>query len=98
MMIKDDYSFYDLMDTVWENAKDTMNTIYENDFEDEFMDLLESMFYETTPTLTEVNDWLSYDWEDIYSALGINGEDEDEEDEDDFEIENEEEEIESEEL
>lgn len=79
-----------LENNCWSGAIDTLNKIREWNMEDQFMDYLEDMFYlgEDIPTLTELNDFLWFDDEMIFSDLGIT----DEEEEDDFWEEDEEEE------
>ena len=69
MYIKEDYSFTDLQNACWSGAENTLNTIMEHDCVDAFMDLLEEIFDE--PTLTEVNDFLRFEYDYIYSVLGI---------------------------
>lgn len=73
MVIKEDYSFTDLQNACWSGAENTLNTIMEHDCEDAFMDLLEEIFDE--PTLTEVNDFLRFEYDYIYNVLGIKEED-----------------------
>lgn len=74
MYIKQDMDFNDLMENCWSGAIDTLTTIEEHDKEDEFMEHLKDVFgfyYDNVPTMTEVNDYLWFDWEDIFEALGI---------------------------
>lgn len=63
MEIQNDYNFSDLYEAVWGNAEDLLKKVNEFGYEDEFMAWLEESFsaYEDVPTLTEVNDYLSYD-------------------------------------
>ena len=81
MEIKQDMDFNDLQNNCWGQASSVLDEIYEADKEDELMSYLEDIFFDDIPTLTEVNDVLAYDWEQIYSDLGIS-DDEDDEDED----------------
>lgn len=70
----------------WGGAIDTLNTIEEHNKEDELMDYLEEIWFESAfeiPTLTELNDFLWFDDETIFEGLGI-GEDDEDEDEDEF--------------
>lgn len=69
MYIKVDYDFNDLMDNCWSGAEETLKVIEENGKEDAFMELLEESFDEST--LTEVNDFLRFEYDYIYSVLGI---------------------------
>lgn len=75
-----------LLNNCWSGAIDTLNTIMEYNKEDEFMDYLEEMFFESSyeiPTMTELNDFLWFDDQTIFEDLGIN-EDDDEEDYEDL--------------
>lgn len=73
MEIKKDYSVYQLYCEAWSGAEEILSTIMDYDKEDEFLTLFEEVFYDDIPSLTEVNDWLRFDWEDIFSYLGIEG-------------------------
>ena len=81
MIIKNDYDVYHLMCECWSGAEDTLRAIMHHDLEDEFMDYFDAIWGDEIPTLTQVNDWLRFDWEDIFNDLGIN--DDEIEDEDD---------------
>lgn len=89
--VKATLDFDDLMDKCWSGAIDTLNTIRENDKEDELMSFLSMDIFSDTPDLTEVNDLLWFDDEWIFEQLGIDtdsedeDEDEEEDDEDDVE-------------
>lgn len=73
MEIKKDYSVYQLYCEAWGGAEEILSTIMDYDKEDEFLTLFEEVFYDDIPSLTEVNDWLRFDWEDIFSYLDIEG-------------------------
>lgn len=90
MEIKQDMDFNDLQNNCWGQASSVLDEIYEADKEDELMSYLEDIFFDDIPTLTEVNDVLAYDWEQIYSDLGISDEDYDEDEDEDDDDENEE--------
>lgn len=83
MYIKQDMGFNGLMENCWCGAIDTLKTIEENDMEEEFMEHLEEVFElafdDNIPTLTEINDYIRFEWEEIYKALGISETEEDEE-------------------
>lgn len=70
MEIKKDYNFNDLKKNSWSGAIDTLETIEENEKEEELMTLLENIF-EDMPTETEVNDFLWFDDDFIFEELGI---------------------------
>ena len=55
----------------WSGALDTLKDIEEAGKEDELMYLLEDIFYDTTPTETEVNDFLWFERDSIYESLGL---------------------------
>ena len=73
--IKKEMNFTDLLDNSWSGAIDTLRTIMENDKEEELMSLLYQTF-EDKATETELNDYLRFEWKEIFQLLDIN-EDED---------------------
>lgn len=81
MYIKQEMDFNDLMNNCWGGAIDTLNTINEWNKENELMEHLKDIFssyFDNIPTMTEVNDYLRFEDEGIFEALGIS-ESEDEE-------------------
>lgn len=81
MYVKQDVNFYDLQENCWSGALDTFKTIEEHNKEDELMAHLEDVFgvyFGNVPEMTEVNDYLWFEDEAIFEALGIS-ETEDEE-------------------
>lgn len=77
MYVKTEMDFQDLMNECWSGATDTLETIEEAGKEEELMDYLEEMFPDM-PDLTELNDFLWFEDETIFSDLGIDiDEDED---------------------
>lgn len=85
MEIKSDFDFRRLQNNCWSGALDTLITVYNNDKEDELMDLLEMTFEYDIPTLTEVNDFLWFEDEFIFEQLGISTDENDDEDDDEEE-------------
>ena len=77
--VKNEMSFEDLKNNCWSGAVDTLQVIEENGKEEELMLLLDEIFLESIPTMTEVNDFLWFDDEMIYESLGIIEEEEEEE-------------------
>ena len=73
--VKKEMSFQDLINNSWNGAIDTLETIEENDKEEELMFLLYQTF-EDNATETEVNDYLWFNSDEIFQLLDIN-EDED---------------------
>lgn len=66
-----DYDFYELQENCWSGAIDTLNTIEEHDLEDEFMQFLEEYFCDSTPSMTELNDFIRYEDEFIFENIGL---------------------------
>ena len=83
-VIKEIDSFNDLMKNSWSGAIDTLQDIVNANLEEEFMENLENMYFlGETPTDTELNDFIWFERDTIYSDLGLNnnGELEEEEEE-----------------
>ena len=70
MYVKNDLDFNDLENECWE-CDSVLDAISENNKEEEFMDLLEEEFGDDIPTMTEVNDFIRFDDDFIFDALGI---------------------------
>ena len=85
MYVKQDMDFNDLMNNCWSGAIDTLRTVEENGKEDELISHLEEIFesyFDNVPTMTEVNDYLWFEDEEIFEALGISETEEEEEEQD----------------
>lgn len=82
MYIKQDMDFNDLINNCWSGAIDTLKIIEEHDKEKELMEYLEEIFEtsfdDNVPTMTEVNDYLWFEDEAIFEALGISETEEEE--------------------
>ena len=55
----------------WSGAVDTLETIREHNRLDDLEYMIEELFYDRTPTETEINDFLWFEDEYIYEHLGI---------------------------
>lgn len=78
MKIYKDYDFNDLMKACWGGAVDTLKTIEENNMENELINYLFFYILEgEIPTMTELNDFLWFEDEYVFEALGITKEEED---------------------
>lgn len=69
--------FYNLFENSWSGAKDTLEDIIKAELEDEFMEHLEMVFgADEEITDTELNDYIWFERDEIYSSLGLdeNGE------------------------
>ena len=71
MEIKQDMDFGDLENLCWGQARKILEEISDAGKEDALMSYLEDTFYGDIPTLTEVNDLLAYDWENVYKDIGM---------------------------
>lgn len=71
MEIKQDMDFRDLENNCWGQATTVLREISDADKEDALMSCLEEIFYDDIPTLTEVNDVLAFDWENVYKIIGM---------------------------
>lgn len=72
MYVKIEMDYRTLKNNSWSGALDTLKDIEEADKEDELMYLLEEIvFADTTPTETEVNDFLWFERDYIYESLGL---------------------------
>lgn len=71
MEIKQDMDFGDLENLCWGQARKILEEISDADKENALMSYLEDTFYGDIPTLTEVNDVLAYDWENVYKDIGM---------------------------
>lgn len=81
--VKKELDFSDLQRECWSGAVNTLETIAEHDKEDALMILLEEIYCDEIPTMTEINDILRFDDEWLFDSLGIDPDDDDEEDEED---------------
>ena len=80
MKVCKELDFSDLMRECWSGAIDTLETIAEHDKEDALMMLLEEIYCDEVPTMTEINDNLRFDDEYLFDSLGIDLEDDEDDD------------------
>lgn len=83
----DKNDFSKLYDNSWSGARQTLDDISNADLEEEFMDYLEGLFGEEEVEDTTLNDYIWFERDEIYEALGLdeNGElPKEDEDDDDF--------------
>lgn len=74
MYIKKDIDFNDIYYNCWGGAKYTVQRISDENKEDELMNLLEEIFNDGEPTVSEINAFLWFDPDYIYECLGISDE------------------------
>ena len=83
--IKMELDFSDLQKQCWSGAIDTLNKIAEANKESDFMAYLEELYFKDEPTMTEINDFLWFQSEDVFDIVGLDedgNEPEEEEEED----------------
>ena len=78
LKVKQEMNFEDLKNNCWSGAINTLQRVEEEGKEEELMNHLEDIFYDSTPTMTDLNDYLWFEDESIYDALGIIEEEEEE--------------------
>ena len=67
------HDFYELYENSWSGARDTMEKIIEHEKEEEFMDLLNDVYFVDYEEIedVELNDFIWHDRETIYNDLGL---------------------------
>ena len=72
--VKKELDFNDLLTELWE-CDFVLGAVTNNDLEEEFMEHIESMFFMSdcdVPTITELNDYVRFEWENIFDSIGLN--------------------------
>lgn len=85
MEIRMEIGINELYDMSWSGGRDTLDTIFEHDKEEELMNLLEEVFCDEVPSDTEVNDFLWFEHDMIYEHCGLDENGEEPMDEDEIE-------------
>ena len=68
--VKQEMDFDDIRKSAWGQAVEVLDEIYKAGMENELMTYLEDIFNEGVDR-TELNDLLAYDWEWVYSQIGM---------------------------
>jgi hypothetical protein len=71
--VKQHLDYRELLELIWQCGY-TIDKIEEHNVIDEFMDLLDTVFDDNEknpPTLTELNDFIRFETDFIFEALGI---------------------------
>ena len=68
--VKQEMGFNEILNTAWGQAVDVLKEIYKAGMQNELMEYLEDIFNEGVDR-TELNDLLAYDWEWVYSQIGM---------------------------
>ena len=81
LKVIEEYDFETLYTNSWGQARDILLEIDEEDMSEELMDFLEDLYPEGADAI-ELNDLLAYDWEWVYSQIGMPIDDDEDEEED----------------
>lgn len=68
--VKQNMDFYDILKNAWGQAVEVLKEIEKEGMQNELMAYLEDIFNEGVD-IVELNDLLSYDWEWVYSQIGM---------------------------
>lgn len=79
--VTQEMDFTDIWSTAWGQAYNILEEIWNANKVEELMNLLEEVFPDEADR-TELNDLLAYDWEWVYSQIGMPIDDDEEEEED----------------
>lgn len=66
--VRKEYEFEnirDILEQSWSGAKDTLEEVIEQGRENEAMQIIEDAFFESTPTLTQLNDFIWFELAEI---------------------------------
>lgn len=66
--VRKEYEFEnirDILENSWDGAKDTLEEVIEQGRENEAMQIIEDAFFESTPTLTQLNDFIWFELPEI---------------------------------
>ena len=70
LKVIEEYDFDTLYNNSWGQSVMVLNEIDEADMSEELMDFLEDLYPDGADAI-ELNDLLSYDWEWVYSQIGM---------------------------
>ena len=68
--VKQEMDFYDIRKSAWGQAVGVLKETQKAGMQNELMEYLEDIFNEDVDR-TELNDLLAYDWEWVYSQIGM---------------------------
>lgn len=68
--VKQNMDFYDILKNAWGQAVEVLREIEKEGMQNELMTYLEDIFNEGVD-IVELNDLLAYDWEWVYSQIGM---------------------------
>ena len=68
--VKQEMDFDDIRKSAWGQAVEVLDEIYKAGMQNELMEYLEDIFNDGVD-IVELNDLLAYDWEWVYSQIGM---------------------------
>ena len=68
--VKQEMEFDDIRKSAWGQAVEVLDEIYKAGMQNELMEYLEDIFNDGVD-IVELNDLLAYDWEWVYSQIGM---------------------------
>ena len=72
LKVTEEMGFMEIWNTAWGHARDILEEIYDADKEEDLMNFLEEYYsYNDGVDRTELNDLLSYEWQCLYSQIGM---------------------------
>lgn len=72
--VKKELDFNDLLNELWD-CNFVLESASNNNLEDEFMAHIEEIFFmndSNIPTITELNDYVRFEWKNIFDSIGLN--------------------------
>lgn len=73
--VKAEFDEYELKEQLWSGAEDTMQRIIDEDKASTFFAILSDLYIDELPTLTQINDLLRFEEDQVFEWCGINNKD-----------------------
>ena len=73
--VKAEFDEYELKNQLWSGAEDTMQRIIDEDKASTFFAILSDLYIDELPTLTQINDLLRFEEDQVFEWCGINNKD-----------------------
>lgn len=74
IIIKQELDFEKLKELCWQGALDTLNTVEYHGKQDKLVEYLYETYKNELPELSDVNDFIWFNRDEIYNVLNIRGE------------------------
>ena len=73
--VKAEFDEYELKEQLWSGAEDTMQRIIDEGKASTFFAILSDLYIDELPTLTQINDLLRFEEDQVFEWCGINNKD-----------------------